>query len=107
MGWFPIVWLIIFLVGLVVEVLALINKNRGDTLSEQVWILRTIPMVRFVLLPFWLWLTYHFWFEPYSVSPGFGAWWDDFIVIAAGAVAGLLLRYNKRTGTGTFKTRER
>jgi hypothetical protein len=32
-------WLSLFVVGALVEVLALINRSKGDTLSEQVWLI--------------------------------------------------------------------
>lgn len=91
MNAFQVVWLVLFLVGGGVEGLALIIKARNDTLSEQVWLLRPIRWVRAVLMPFWMWLTWHFWFEPPSLAPDAGVWWDDGIVIALFVVIALSL----------------
>lgn len=61
-GW--VLWLVMFLA---IEGAALVNRDRGDTLSEHVWKwfgLRGKPSGyrwrRFAFLAFWAWLTVHF-----------------------------------------------
>lgn len=53
--------------GVIAELVALISKQHGDTLSEQVWALREMPgvfsLLMFMLSGFFLWLIYHFVFE--------------------------------------------
>lgn len=60
--WFTLGWGIIFGAGLVLEILALIRKDRGDTLSEHVWfLLRKGGVVFwFLALGFFMWLIVHF-----------------------------------------------
>jgi len=67
-GWLWVGWIVIFLV---IEGAALINKERGDTLSEHVWSWFQLKgrkdgkkpwqmVLRFVFVAFWIWLTLHF-----------------------------------------------
>ena len=59
--WEPWFWLGLGVVGLTVELYAVYDKKRGDTLSEQVWRLRDlIPGGMIVLAVFMAWLTVHF-----------------------------------------------
>ena len=65
-GW-TVAWLFWLGMFIVIEGLALFDKDRGDTLSEHVWKWFAIKgkptgykMRRFVLLAFWAWLTIHF-----------------------------------------------
>lgn len=63
-GWFWLGWA---LYGLMVEIPAVLNDKRGDTLSEHLkWLLcigRPLTwrgkLVRFVALAFWIWLPIH------------------------------------------------
>lgn len=81
MTWFTWAWIALFLVGFSVEGVALVNKVRRDTLSEQVWFLRAKRWGRAVLMPFWAWLTWHFWVEPASMGPLESVWWDDWTLV--------------------------
>lgn len=74
MTWYTAVWLFLGAVGGITELIALVDKDRGDTLSEHVWQwfrvrdARPTPVavgLRVVLLSVMVWLTGHF---------GFG-WW--------------------------------
>lgn len=96
MSTFQAIWLALFVIGGVVEFLALLIKSDNDTLSEQVWLLRPIRWVRAILMPFWMWLTWHFWFEPDDLGPRAGVWWDDGIVVAVFAVAAVSLNLYER-----------
>lgn len=60
--WAWIIWVLWFLV---IEALALIDKDRKDTFSEHVWTVRDHggSLFWFMLAGFLLWLAYHFLFE--------------------------------------------
>lgn len=62
-------WLVIIGLGIVWEIAAILNKKRGDTLSEHVWRWFAVTdkrrtglrgLRRAVLLLGMLWLTFHF-----------------------------------------------
>lgn len=94
MSFFQWAWAVLFAIGGLTEIAALIAKKRQDTLSEQVWILRTSVLIRIVLFPFWMWLTYHFWFEPTAWGPvKSNIWWDDIVVLAVSAFGALFLEH--------------
>lgn len=76
---FVIAWLAILAIILVVETVAIFNKRRADTLSEQIWWLRTKWWGRIILFPLWSWLSYHFFLEPSSVA--LHTWWDDWALV--------------------------
>ncbi len=58
---FTVLWGLIFGAGLIVEIIAIRRKGKGDTLSEHVWkLLRTNVVVYFVVLGFFIWLVIHF-----------------------------------------------
>jgi hypothetical protein len=67
-SWLWIGWGVAFLV---IEAAALINKDRGDTLSEHVWSWFQLRgrkdgkrpwqvLLRLGFVCFWVWLTFHF-----------------------------------------------
>jgi len=64
-----IFWITWWAVGILGEVVALINKTPGDTLSEQVWHLRenmsgnVFSLSLFLLGGLALWAIYHFAFQ--------------------------------------------
>lgn len=77
--WFwPIFWLTWALLGIAVEIYALLNKQTGDTLSEQVWAYITgrrwpiyVPKSaawagRIILAVFFIWLAPHFIFAVWT-----------------------------------------
>lgn len=82
---FVVAWMLILLAILTVEALAILNTKRSDTLSEQIWWLRTKWWGRIVLFPLWAWLSYHFFLEPETVA--IHVWIDDFILIAITLIA--------------------
>lgn len=55
--WLWLAWGGLFVV---IEGAALLNKKRGDTLSEHIWFLRSRKVGRFVVPAFLGWLAYHF-----------------------------------------------
>lgn len=85
---FVVAWLVLFVTILVVEGLALFNVNKSDTLSEQIWWLRTKWWGRIILFPLWAWLTYHFFLEPDSVA--LTVWWDDWALVGLTLTATVL-----------------
>jgi hypothetical protein len=65
-GW-TVAWLMWIALFLAIEGAAIFNRERGDTLSEKIWLWfaiknkpRGYKMRRFVLLIFLVWLTAHF-----------------------------------------------
>lgn len=90
---FVIGWVFLFLAVLALEVGALVRKEYGDTLSEQVWkLMKTLPGA-FVLVTLWLWLTWHFFVEPAFFEQWFlTTWIDDYIVVGLGLLAAMFLR---------------
>lgn len=62
MSWWSWAWALLALVGVTLEIAALVNRRRGDTLSEHVWKLQW--PVRAVVVGFVGWLTWHFAFGP-------------------------------------------
>ena len=59
-GW--VVWLVMGLAVLALELIGVFNRRPGDTISEQVWWLLRRGFA-FALLPFYLWLGWHFFVE--------------------------------------------
>lgn len=59
--WFIAFWRILFVVGVTGEMVAFLNSGPDDTLSERVvrW-QHAIPVLRFLLCGFLIWLTIHF-----------------------------------------------
>lgn len=58
---FTIAWIVIGLAALFLEITALLNPAKGDTLSENVWKwLRGKPLRKFLLGAFLFWLLMHF-----------------------------------------------
>ena len=93
LNWFQYLWIVLFGAGVVVEGFALFNNKRNDTLSEQVWLIRTKLVGRLLLFPFWAWLTWHFFIEPATLGPQANVWWDDAIVIVIALVLGVFVSY--------------
>lgn len=93
-----LVWPVLLLIILVFELKALLSKTRGDTLSESIWWLRTRVWGRIIIVPLWAWMTWHFFLEPPSISPGAGVWIDDIFIVALALGAALLLDYNDLDG---------
>lgn len=67
MSYFTIAWLLWGVYFLAVEIPALLNDRKGDTLSEHIWNWfairrkgRAYRLRRFVLGAFMLWLSIHF-----------------------------------------------
>jgi hypothetical protein len=77
----PFVWSLVALLIVFLEGVALGRPERGDSLSEAIWLIRYDPVGRFVLLPLWCWLTCHFVLKRAGAKP-FGT--GDVIGIAVG-----------------------
>lgn len=61
MTWWSWGWLIIVVAGLALEVAALLNKGRGDTASEHIWLLlRKSVLAWFLFAGLMVWLCIHF-----------------------------------------------
>ncbi|MEK9736188.1 MAG: hypothetical protein VW362_07035 [Candidatus Nanopelagicales bacterium] len=61
MSLFTVAWVLWISAFIVIEGVALIRKERGDTLSEQVWFaLKKAPVLWWVGAGFMLWVTGHF-----------------------------------------------
>ena len=57
------IWALLFTLGLLVEGFVLLRGDTKNTLSWQVWTLNRVAWARIVLMPFWIWLTWHFYIE--------------------------------------------
>ena len=55
-----LVWAGVFAAGGSYELWAIFNKQKGDTISEKVWWLYRIPVVKFLGTAFVVWLGLHF-----------------------------------------------
>jgi hypothetical protein len=57
---FTVAWGLVGTAVAVIEGLALVNRRKGDTLSEHVWaLLKLGRAARVVLVLFWTWLGIH------------------------------------------------
>lgn len=83
----PLVWTLWLVLGALLEGIALGEPQNGDTLSEVVRAVRYDPIGRFVVLPLWVWLTYH-WVIKRSGTKLFT--WHDAVAIAVGLTIALL-----------------
>ena len=79
------VWGGLLALVLLVEAYTLATSARGDTLSEAVRAALLHPVGRFLFVPLWCWLTWH-WFLAPAVTPT----WRDLIVVAIGFALALL-----------------
>jgi hypothetical protein len=57
---FTVAWVLLGAAVAVIEGLALVNRKKGDTLSEHVWaVMKLGRAARVVLVLFWCWLSIH------------------------------------------------
>lgn len=82
-----LVWAAILLPAMVLEVWALIHHRPG-TLSWTVWAGMRSPWFRVPFFAGWIWATYHFIVEFLWLTAGIPLWWDDVLVVVAGALLG-------------------
>lgn len=77
----PLVWALWATLGAFLEGIALGEPQLGDTMSEVVRNVVYDPLGRFVMLPLWAWLTYHWMLKP----PGESLFdWRDVVALAMG-----------------------
>lgn len=86
----PWIWACLFIIGGVVEIVAIANSGLGDTLSEQVWALRKNLGLRMAIYAAWSWMTWHFMLEPWFWSARIGYWRDDLVVLAVGVLIAVI-----------------
>jgi hypothetical protein len=65
--WYTLGWLVLLAGFAVLETLAILDRDKGDTLSEHVWWLAGHPLTWLLLAAFLFWLVVHF--------LGFGKLW--------------------------------
>ena len=82
-----VLWMLLAFVGVLFEGIALGRPELGDTLTESVRLLRFDPVGRFVVLPLWVWLTWHWILRPSDVAQ---FTWRDLAVLALGTAIALL-----------------
>lgn len=88
-----LIWALLLIVILTFEGITLYNKKKGDTLSEQVWGLMGSIWGRIILIPTWLWLTYHFFIEPHWLeSLHLVNFVDDIVLVSVSLL--IMLGYN-------------
>ncbi len=79
-AWLALVALIFLLEGMAVK-----DQIKGNTISENLWKMRTTTLGRFILWPGLLWLCWHI------LASGGGFGWPDGVAIGVGVViAGVL-----------------
>jgi len=75
-----VLWVVVlFVVGLG-EGIAVADRKRGNTISENAWKMRSTALGRFILWPGFMWLNYHILLS----TGGFG--WPDGVAIGIGLV---------------------
>jgi hypothetical protein len=81
-GW-GLIWTLVALLIVLLEGIALGRPaTAGDTLSDAVrGAVRFDPVGRFVFLPLWCWLTWHWVLRPRAIA---GESWRDALAIAVG-----------------------
>lgn len=78
---YPALWALLLAAVCLLEGYTLGRPGRGDTLSESVWLVRDNAIGRWLFLPLWCWLTYHFVLKTQK-SGALG--WEDVTAVAAG-----------------------
>lgn len=87
---YPRFWFAWLLVLVVVELIAVVNRHTGDTLSEYTWSkIGSWPM-HVLLGALLFWLAWHFLF-----AKMIGLTWRDYVALSIGAAVGLIAFYNK------------
>lgn len=85
---FIIGWAILFSAVLIWEYFSIVRKERGDTLSEQVWKLMKYWPAAMLIMGLWFWLTWHWFIEPqWFESLQHYTWWDDYVVTGLGMLS--------------------
>jgi len=80
-----VVWLVLALAVVALELVAVFSKRRGDTISESVWwLLRRGAGV--ALLPFYIWIGWHFFLEFWGFPQLRGTFVDDVVIVAVAAL---------------------
>lgn len=88
-----VLWLLWILTGIVLEIVALADRVRGNTLSRQVWSAAEVPVMHAVVTTFLVWVAYHWIFEQ-----SFGLrtqWQDDVLVILIGVLCSLVVQMGR------------
>lgn len=57
---YTIAWCVWAAVGLIIEIAALRDKRKGDTLSEHIWTLVRIPVIWWTTAGLLIWAVIHF-----------------------------------------------
>jgi hypothetical protein len=80
----PMIWMLVFMALLILEGVAIGRAESGDTLSEIVRNDVRFDLVgRFIFLPIWTWLTWHWVLRPQGdISVG----WRDLVALLIGLV---------------------
>jgi len=79
-------WFLLALIAMLVEGIALGRPERGDSLSEAVRFIRFDAVGRYVLIPLWVWLSWHWIVRPDGAAT-FS--WRDLVAIALGIAAAI------------------
>ena len=92
------IWAVLIGLLLVYETITLLAPRRGDTLSEQVWMLMCNRLWRAALFGLWFWLTFHFIVEPFLLSDFTHSSGEDFLIVLLGFLVGWALPTSKFRG---------
>lgn len=93
---FTSVWLWLFLLVIVWELVAVFRKKKGDTLSEHVWKLIRSPWTGLPIFALLGWVT--FWHFPFGIGVPLG--WQDGLAVLAGC---LLWYASRRVATARLR----
>lgn|GEM_PF-2064189 len=91
-----IVWLVLAAAVLVLELVAVFSGRRGDTISESVWWLLKHGF-GVALVPFYLWLGWHFFIEFWFLPEMSATHIDDLLlIIGSGLITAIWQRKRSR-----------
>lgn len=83
----PLVWTLVFMLVVLLEGIALGEPQAGDSLSEAVALLRWDAVGRWVMIPLWVWLTWHWMLRPRGMAL---FTWRDVVALAIGTLLAAL-----------------
>ena len=80
-----VIWLVVVAVIFLFEGIAAADNVKGNTISENLWKIRTTTVGRFILWPGFMWLNWHI------LASGGGIGWPDAVAVVVGAgIAGAI-----------------
>lgn len=84
-------WLILGFIALVFQLHSALTNNKWGMLTNSIRWLRARLLGRLVVLPGWVWLTWHWLIEPRELGPSI---WPDIIAVFVGIVLAIFVDYS-------------